>query len=101
MPQLADVRVVRMWTGVMAFTDDLQPIVGEVGALPGYFALIATTGFTLSPMIARLLPALIAPPGFTLSPMIARLLGGHIPRQEPLPREYAPDRRPVSTTGGD
>jgi glycine/D-amino acid oxidase-like deaminating enzyme len=82
MPQLADVRVVRMWTGVMAFTDDLQPIVGEVGALPGYFALIATTGFTLSPMIARLLAA-------------------HIARHEPLPREYAPDRRPVSTTGGD
>lgn len=82
MPQLANVRVVRMWTGVMAFTDDLQPVVGEVGTLPGYFALIATTGFTLSPMIARMLAA-------------------HIARGEPLPAEYAPERRPVSTTGGD
>ena len=82
MPELADVRVVRMWTGVMAFTDDLQPVVGELTALPGYFACIATTGFTLSPMIARMLAARIA-------------------RDEPLPLEYAPDRRRVSTTGGD
>jgi len=82
MPQLADVRVVRMWTGVMAFTDDLQPVVGELSALPGYFACIATTGFTLSPMIARMLAA-------------------HIARGEPLPLEYAPDRRRVSATGGD
>jgi glycine/D-amino acid oxidase-like deaminating enzyme len=83
MPMLADVRIVRMWTGVMAFTDDLQPVVGEPAALPGYFACIATTGFTLSPLIARMLAA-------------------HIARGEPLPLEYAPDRRrPVSTTGGD
>ncbi len=74
MPSLADVRVVRMWTGVMAFTDDLQPVVGEVAPLPGYFTCIATTGFTLSPMIARMLAA-------------------HIARGEPLPPEYAPDRK--------
>jgi glycine/D-amino acid oxidase-like deaminating enzyme len=73
MPSLADVRVVRMWTGVMAFTDDLQPAVGEVSSLPGYFTCIATTGFTLSPMIAQRLAA-------------------HIARGEPLPPEYAPDR---------
>ncbi|HEY6029433.1 MAG TPA: FAD-dependent oxidoreductase, partial [Gaiellaceae bacterium] len=71
MPSLADVRLVRMWTGVMAFTDDLQPVVGGVAALPGYFTCIATTGFTLSPMIARMLAA-------------------HIARDEPLPPEYAP-----------
>ena len=29
MPLLADVRIVRTWSGVMAFTDDLAPIVGE------------------------------------------------------------------------
>jgi glycine/D-amino acid oxidase-like deaminating enzyme len=58
-------------------------VVGEPAALPGYFACIATTGFTLSPLIARMLAA-------------------HIARGEPLPPEYAPDRRrPVSTTGGD
>ena len=36
-------------------TDDLQPIVGETSRLPGYHALIATTGFTLGPLMARLL----------------------------------------------
>jgi glycine/D-amino acid oxidase-like deaminating enzyme len=74
MPSLADVRVVRMWTGVMAFTDDLQPVVGEVRSLPGYFTCIATTGFTLSPLIAKMLAA-------------------HIARGESLPPEYAPDRK--------
>ena len=55
LPCLADVRVVRTWSGVMAFTDDLAPIVGESARLPGFHVLIATTGFTLSPLLARLL----------------------------------------------
>jgi glycine/D-amino acid oxidase-like deaminating enzyme len=55
MPSLADVKIVRTWSGVMAFTDDLAPIVGETARLPGYHALIATTGFTLGPLMARLL----------------------------------------------
>jgi glycine/D-amino acid oxidase-like deaminating enzyme len=79
MPSLADVRLLRMWTGVMAFTDDLQPVVGEFRDVPGYFTCIATTGFTLSPMIARMLVA-------------------HIARGEPLPPEYAPGRMNVTTT---
>ena len=78
MPSLADVRLVRMWTGVMAFTHDLQPVVGELRELPGYFTCIATTGFTLSPMIARMLAANIA-------------------RGEPLPPDYAPDRLTITT----
>ncbi len=28
-PRLADVRIMRTWSGVMAFTDDLAPVVGE------------------------------------------------------------------------
>ncbi|NUR76874.1 MAG: FAD-binding oxidoreductase [Thermoleophilia bacterium] len=74
MPSLADVRIVRMWTGVMAFTDDLQPVVGELSSLPGYYTCIATTGFTLSPMLAR-------------------LLAGNIARGVPLPPRFAPDRK--------
>ena len=54
-PLLADVRIVRTWSGVMAFTHDLAPIVGESTKLAGYHTLIATTGFTLSPLMARLL----------------------------------------------
>jgi glycine/D-amino acid oxidase-like deaminating enzyme len=79
MPSLADVRIVRMWTGVMAFTDDLQPVVGEVASLPGYFTFIATTGFTLSPLIAR---------------MLAAHMSGHAT----LPPEYSPDRHQLSAT---
>jgi glycine/D-amino acid oxidase-like deaminating enzyme len=79
MPSLADVRVVRMWTGVMAFTDDLQPVVGEVSALPGYFTCLATTGFTLCPMIAR-------------------MLAEHMAGRPTLPPEYAPDRHQLSPT---
>jgi glycine/D-amino acid oxidase-like deaminating enzyme len=62
MPSLADVKIVRTWSGVMAFTDDLQPIVGETARLPGYHALIATTGFTLGPLMARLLAEQLASP---------------------------------------
>jgi glycine/D-amino acid oxidase-like deaminating enzyme len=55
MPQLADVQIVRTWSGVMAFTEDLAPIVGETAQLPGYHMLVATTGFTLGPLMARML----------------------------------------------
>ena len=59
-PLLADVRIVRTWSGVMAFTYDLAPIVGESQRLPGYHTLMATTGFTLSPLMARLLAETMA-----------------------------------------
>ncbi|MFS0732032.1 FAD-dependent oxidoreductase [Microbacterium sp. 1P10UB] len=52
-PALEDVRVVRTWSGVIAFTDDLSPIVGESALVPGYYACVATTGFTFSPIYAR------------------------------------------------
>ena len=59
-PLLADVRIVRTWSGVMAFTNDLAPIVGESQRLPGHHTLIATTGFTLSPLMGRLLAETMA-----------------------------------------
>ena len=59
-PLLADVRIVRTWSGVMAFTNDLAPIVGESPRLPGYHTLMATTGFTLGPLMARLLAETMA-----------------------------------------
>ncbi len=71
MPLLADVRIVRTWSGVMAFTDDLAPIVGESLRLPGYHTLIATTGFTLSPLMARLLAETMATGRNTIPPAYA------------------------------
>lgn len=71
MPLLADVRIVRTWSGVMAFTDDLAPIVGESVRLPEYHTLIATTGFTLSPLLARLLAETMASGRNTIPPAYA------------------------------
>ena len=67
-PLLADVRVVHSWSGVMAFTNDLQPMVGESARVPGYHSLMATTGFTLSPLMARLLAESMATGRATLPP---------------------------------
>jgi glycine/D-amino acid oxidase-like deaminating enzyme len=82
MPALRDVRIMHMWTGVIAFTDDLLPVVGEYRRLPGYYLCLASTGFTLGPIIARMLAEHLAS------------AAGH-----PLPAEYAPDRVPALTRG--
>jgi glycine/D-amino acid oxidase-like deaminating enzyme len=74
MPGLADVRLVRMWTGVWASTRDLQPVLGQSPTVPGFHFCLAPTGFTLGPLVARMLAA-------------------HIVRDEPVPSTYAPDRK--------
>jgi glycine/D-amino acid oxidase-like deaminating enzyme len=76
MPLLADVRVVRTWSGVIVFTDDLSPVVGESAAVPGFHACIASTGFTLSPLLARQLAERMVAPE----------------QHEPFPDDYAVDR---------
>jgi glycine/D-amino acid oxidase-like deaminating enzyme len=62
----------------MAFTYDLSPVIGETAQLPGYHLLVATTGFTLGPYMARLLAAHLAtgtslPPQFSPDRTIAPL----------------------------
>lgn len=74
-PALAGVRLLRTWSGVMAFTDDLTPIVGESRHLPGYYVCLATTGFTLGPLVAQMLAE--------------HMTSG--PHSE-LPPEFSPDR---------
>ncbi|MCP9487642.1 MAG: FAD-binding oxidoreductase [Gaiellaceae bacterium MAG52_C11] len=68
LPLLADVKIVRTWSGVMAFTADLAPLVGESARLPGFHTLIATTGFTLSPLLAQLLAEELATGRGTIPP---------------------------------
>jgi glycine/D-amino acid oxidase-like deaminating enzyme len=65
-PLLADVRVIRTWSGVMAFTDDLSPIVGESRRVPGYHVCVVPTGFTLGPLLARRLAEQMTGAGPTL-----------------------------------
>jgi glycine/D-amino acid oxidase-like deaminating enzyme len=78
-PLLADVRIVRTWSGVMAFTHDLAPIVGESRQVPGFHTLIATTGFTLSPLMAQLLAESLATGAETIPPeySVDRVIDGH------------------------
>jgi glycine/D-amino acid oxidase-like deaminating enzyme len=66
LPALADVRVVRTWSGVIVFTDDFSPVVGESRLVPGFHACVSSTGFTFSPLFARrLAEQMLAPPGAT------------------------------------
>ena len=80
MPMLADVRIVRTWSGVMAFTNDLAPMVGESVRVPGYHSLMVTTGFTLGPLMARLLADTMAT------------------GRNAVPPEYSPDRAAAHPT---
>jgi glycine/D-amino acid oxidase-like deaminating enzyme len=75
-PALAGVRLLRTWSGAIGFTDDLSPLVGESRRVPGYFTCMATTGFTLGPLMARMLAETIATPT----------------AGSPLPDDFAPDR---------
>lgn len=75
-PALADVRLLRTWSGALAFTDDLEPLVGASQRVPGYFTCMATTGFTLGPLMARMLAQTLAVPG----------------ARSPLPDHFSPDR---------
>lgn len=75
-PDLETVRVVRTWSGVIAFTDDFSPIVGESEVVPGYFACVASTGFTFSPIYAR--------------QVAEQILNGS--RTAPFPERFALDR---------
>jgi glycine/D-amino acid oxidase-like deaminating enzyme len=55
LPVLKDVKLVRTWAGIWAYTKDFAPIVGESSIVPGFHVAMAPTGFTLGPMVAKLL----------------------------------------------
>ena len=72
-PALASVRLLRTWSGVIAWTHDVSPIVGE--SREGFFTIVVgSSGYTLSPLFARMLAE--------------QMTGG--PR---APAEYSPERR--------
>lgn len=55
LPVLKEVKLVRTWAGIWAYTKDFAPIVGESSIIPGFHVVMAPTGFTLGPMVAKLL----------------------------------------------
>ncbi len=76
-PALADVRLLRTWSGVIAWTHDVSPIVGESRRVPGFHALVVGSS------------------GYTLSPLLARRLAQQMTGGAPLSPEYSPDRVPA------
>jgi sarcosine oxidase, subunit beta len=81
LPALADVRVVRTWSGAIVFTDDFSPVVGESALVPGFHACVSSTGFTFSPLLARRLAEQMVAPASS----------------SPFPDRYSLDRATVST----
>ncbi|WP_420139015.1 NAD(P)/FAD-dependent oxidoreductase [Sphingomonas sp.] len=54
-PAVANMNLLRSWTGVTAITADQLPLVGEVPRLPGLFVAAGGSAFTLGPTFARLI----------------------------------------------
>jgi glycine/D-amino acid oxidase-like deaminating enzyme len=73
-PALRDVRLLRTWSGVIAWTDDVSPLLGE-SEVPGLYTIVVGSS------------------GYTLSPLFARMLAEQIVSGTPLPLEYSPERR--------
>lgn len=82
LPMLADVRVVRTWSGVIVFTGDFSPVVGESALVPGFHACVSSTGFTFSPIFAR-----------RLAEQMVSANGA-----SPFPERYSLDRATVGNT---
>jgi len=54
-PAVAEMNLLRCWTGVTAITADQLPVVGEIPRLPGLFVAAGGSAFTLGPSFARLI----------------------------------------------
>lgn len=81
-PALADVRVVRTWSGIIVFTGDFSPVVGESRLVPGFHACVSSTGFTFSPIFARQLAEQMTSPASAPT----------------FPDRYSPDRATSAVT---
>ena len=59
LPELASLRLARVWAGPLAATPDEMPVVGEIEASEGFFIAGGTYAFTFSPLWAQLIADLI------------------------------------------
>lgn len=74
LPPLAELRLLRKWSGNISRTPDMQPVIGET-TLPGLFlAVSAYKGFMISPAVGKIMAELLLsgdsthPAALTLSP---------------------------------
>jgi glycine/D-amino acid oxidase-like deaminating enzyme len=58
-PTVANLSVIRTWTGATTVTSDQLPLVGPVSQTPGVYVATGGSGFTLGPTFSRLLADLI------------------------------------------
>ncbi|MDP6804997.1 MAG: FAD-dependent oxidoreductase [Rhodospirillales bacterium] len=54
-PEMAHLRLIRTWAGVMEFSDVVNPIYGEAPEVPGFFNAQASAGYTAGPFCAHVL----------------------------------------------
>lgn len=69
LPLLADLRIVRTWAGLIPITPhSMVPIVGECPGVPGFYVVASGVGFSLGPLLGRLLAELLSgrDPSFAL-----------------------------------
>jgi glycine/D-amino acid oxidase-like deaminating enzyme len=60
LPELAEVRVVRSWGGAIPLMGDRSMIIGEYGGAPGFYLAVADHfGFTLGPLMGRVIGELV------------------------------------------
>lgn len=79
-PALSGVRLVRTWSGVIAWTEDVSPVLGESRRVPGMHAcVVGSSGYTMTPVFARMLAQQLTAPRDAA----------------PLPVTYSPDRAPA------
>ena len=67
LPPLADLRIIRQWSGLYNVTPDAAPILGGVPDVEGYYQAVGFSGH-----------------GFMIAPMTARLMAEHILGQESI-----------------
>nr|WP_244459931.1 FAD-dependent oxidoreductase [Roseomonas fluvialis] len=71
-PALAGLRVIRTWTALTTVCEDDLPLLGELPGLPGAFACVTHTGYTLGPICARLVAERICgrAPSLSITPFL-------------------------------
>ncbi len=58
-PEVAPLRLLRVWTGTTSLLPDQMPLLGEIPRRPGLYAATGGSAFTLGPTYARLLARLM------------------------------------------
>jgi len=80
LPMLADLRLLRMWSGPLAATADEMPLIGAVPGADAMFVAGGTYAFTFAPLWGELITQLVCgePPAVTIDDLGPdRLMRGH------------------------